>query len=172
MLHYTEVRLLSWGGVLRRFYELLPEIYLFFHLQNKTLPQLINPEWKWQFFFLTDILEMLNSFNLQLQGQGKLICNMYSHVKAFELKLQLLLRQVKNHNFIHLPAPQNLSGENPVFAFPVEKCVETLETLKAEFGVRFRELHVYAKEIRLFQNPFVANIDEAQPSYQFELSEL
>ena len=44
--------------------------------------------------------------------------------------------------------------------------------LKAEFGVRFSELHVHAKEIRLFQNPFVADIDEAQPSYQFELAEL
>ncbi|KAJ4933111.1 hypothetical protein JOQ06_029947 [Pogonophryne albipinna] len=44
--------------------------------------------------------------------------------------------------------------------------------LKAEFGVRFRILHVNAKEIRLFQNPFLADIDEAQPSYQFELAEL
>ena len=112
---------------------------------------------------------MLNSFNLQLKGQGKL---MYSHIKAFELKLKMFLRQVKNHNFIHLPATQNLSAENPVVAFPVEKRVEALETLKAEFGVRFRELHVYAKEIRLFQNPFIANIHEAQPSYQSELADL
>ncbi|KAK1888652.1 General transcription factor II-I repeat domain containing protein 2 [Dissostichus eleginoides] len=44
--------------------------------------------------------------------------------------------------------------------------------LKAEFGVRFRILHVNAKEIRLFQNPFLVDIDEAQPSYQFELAEL
>ena len=76
---------------------------------------------------------MLNSFNLQLQGQGKLICDMYSHTKAFELKLKLLFRQVKNHNFIHLPATQNLFAENPVVAFPVEKSVEALETLMAEF---------------------------------------
>ncbi|KAJ8361737.1 hypothetical protein AAFF_G00429390 [Aldrovandia affinis] len=115
---------------------------------------------------------MLNSLNLQLQGQGKLICDMYSHIKAFEVKLALLLEQVKKHNFIHLPATQNLSAENPAVPFPAEKCVEALEMLKAEFGVRFRQLHVNAKEIRLFQNPFVADIDEAQPSYQFELSEL
>ncbi|XP_027230681.2 general transcription factor II-I repeat domain-containing protein 2 [Penaeus vannamei] len=116
--------------------------------------------------------EMLNSFSLQLQGQGKLICDMYSHTKAFEVKLELLLGQVKKHSFIHLPATQNLSAENPAVSFPAEKCVEALEMLKAEFGVRFRELHVYAKEIHLFQNPFVADIDEAQPSYQFELAEL
>ena len=161
LLYYTEVRWLSRGRVLRRFYELLPEIYLFLHSQNKMVPEVIDPEWKWQFAFLTDITEMLNSFNLRLQGQGKLICDMYSHIKAFELKLKLLLRQVKNYNFIHLPATQSLSAENPVVAFPVEKCVEALETQKAEFGVRLRELHVNSKEICLFQNPFIASIDEA-----------
>lgn len=88
---------------------------------------------------------------------------MYSHIKAFEVKLALLLEQVKKHNFIHLPATQNLSAENPAVPFPAEKCVEALEMLKAEFGVRFRILHVNAKEIRLFQNPFLADIDEAQP---------
>uniref|UniRef100_A0A3B4V0U4 Uncharacterized protein n=1 Tax=Seriola dumerili TaxID=41447 RepID=A0A3B4V0U4_SERDU len=172
VLYYTEVRWLSRGRVLRRFYELLPEINAFLHSKDKTVPELIDPEWKWHLTFLTDVTEMLNSFNLQLQGQGKLICDMYSHIKAFEVKLALLLEQVKKHNFIHLPATQNLSAENPVVPFPAEKCEEALEMLKAEFGVRFRELHVNAKEIRLFQNPFVVDIDEAQPSYQFELAEL
>jgi len=172
VLYYTEVRWLSRGRVLRRFYELLPEINAFLHSKDKTVPELIDPEWKWHLAFLTDVTEMLNSLNLQLQGQGKLICDMYSHIKAFEVKLALLLEQVKKHNFIHLPATQNLSAENPAVPFPAEKCVEALEMLKAEFGVRFRQLHVNAKEIRLFQNPFLADIDEAQPSYQFELAEL
>ncbi|XP_037553998.1 general transcription factor II-I repeat domain-containing protein 2-like [Nematolebias whitei] len=172
VLYYTEVRWLSRGRVLKRFYELLPQINAFLHSQNKTVPELIDPEWKWHLAFLTDMTEMLNSFNLQLQGQGKLICEMYSHIKAFEVKLELLLGHVKKHSFIHLPATQNLSAENPAVPFPAEKCVEALEMLKAEFGARFRELHVYAKEICLFQNPFVADIDEAQPSYQFELAEL
>ena len=136
------------------------------------MPELIDPEWKWQFAFLPDITEMLIGFYLHLQGQGKLICDMYSQIKAFELKLKLLLRQVKNHNSIYFSATQNFSAENPVVAFPVEKCVEALQTLKAEFGVRFPALHVYAKEIRRFQNPFIANIDKAQPSYHFELAEL
>ncbi|KAK0141514.1 General transcription factor II-I repeat domain-containing protein 2A [Merluccius polli] len=172
VLYYTEVRWLSRGRVLRRFYELLPEINAFLHSKDKTVPELIDPEWKWHLAFLTDVTEMLNSLNLQLQGQGKLICDMYSHIKAFEVKLALLLEQVKKHNFINLPATQNLSAENPAVPFPAEKCVEALEMLKAEFGVRFRLLHVNAKEIRLFQNPFIADIDEAQPSYQFELAEL
>ncbi|XP_027230680.2 general transcription factor II-I repeat domain-containing protein 2A [Penaeus vannamei] len=104
VLYYTEVRWLSRGRVLRRFYELLLEINAFLHSQNKTVPELIDPEWKWHLAFLTDMTEMLNSFNLQLQGQGKLICDIYSHTKAFEVKLELLLGQVKKCSFIHLPA--------------------------------------------------------------------
>ena len=122
------------------------------------VPELIDPEWKWHLALLTDVTEMLNSFNLYLQEQGKLIFDMYSHIWAFEVKLALLLEQVKKHNFIHLPATQNLSAENPAVPFPAERCVEALEMLKAEFGVRFRELHVNAKDIRLFQKPLLQKL--------------
>lgn len=172
VLNHTEIRWLSRGKVLRRFYELLPDVNAFLQSKGKTVPELIDPAWKWHLAFLTDVTELLNGLNLQLQGKGKLICDMYSHMKGFEVKLRLVLEQVKKHNFTHLPATQSFSAEKPSVAFPGEKCVEALEMLKAEFGVRFRELHVHAKEIRLFQNPFVADIDEAQPSYQFELAEL
>jgi len=157
---------------LRRFYKLLREINAFLHSKDKTVLELIDPEWRWHLAFLTDVTEMLNSLNLQLQGKGKLICDMYSHIKAFEVKLALLLEQVKKHNFIHLPVTQKVFAENPAVPFPAEKCVEALEILKAEFGARFRQLNVNAKDIRLFQNPFLADIDEAQPLFQFELAEL
>ncbi len=115
---------------------------------------------------------MLNGLNLQLQGKGNLICDMYSHIKGFEVKLALLVRQVQKQEFTNLPVTQSLSTEKPVAPFPAEQSVEALEMLKAEFDVRFRELHVHAKEICLFQNPFAADIDEALPSYQFELAKL
>ncbi len=105
---------------------------------------------------------MLNGLNLQLQGKEKLICDMYSHIKTFRVKLALLVGQVQKQDFTHLPVTQSLSAEKPVAPFPAEKSVEALEMLKAEFDVRFR----------IFQNPFAADIDEALPCYQFELAEL
>ncbi|KAL3969674.1 KRAB domain-containing zinc finger protein [Sarotherodon galilaeus] len=115
-LYYTEVRWLSRGRVLKHFYELLPKINAFLHSKGKTVPELIDPEWKWHLSFLTDLTEMLNGLNLQLQDQGKLIFDMYSHIKAFKVKLALLLEQVKKHNFTHLPATQNLFAKNPALA--------------------------------------------------------
>lgn len=100
-------------------------------------------EWKWDLTFLTNVIQILNDLHLQLQGKGKLICDMYSHIKAFEVKLALLVWQVQKRDFTHLPVTQSLSTENPVAPFPAEKSVEALEMLKAEFEVRFHELHVH-----------------------------
>lgn len=71
VLYYTEVQWLSRGRVLRRFYKILSEINKFLDSQNKRVSELIDPEWKWHLAFLTDMTGMLNSLNLQLQGQGK-----------------------------------------------------------------------------------------------------
>ena len=65
-----------------------------------------------------------------------------------------------------------LSAEKPAVPFPTKKCKDALETLRAEFSVRFRELRAHVKEIRLFQNPFAADINDTLPSLQFELAEL
>ncbi|XP_073423395.1 general transcription factor II-I repeat domain-containing protein 2-like [Dendrobates tinctorius] len=84
VLYHTEVRWLSRGRVLKRFYDLLPQITEFLLSKNTEIPELNDAEWKWHLAFLTDVTELLNSFNVQLQGKGKLICDMQSHVKAFE----------------------------------------------------------------------------------------
>lgn len=157
---------------MRRFYDLLPEINTFLQSKGETVQELTDPGWKWDLAFLTDVTEVLNHLNLQLQGKGNLISDMYSHIKAFEVKLQLLLRQVQKLDFTHFPATQMYCAEKPAAPFPVAKCKDALEMLQREFSVRFRELHVNNKDIRLFQNPFAADIDDARPSLQFELAEL
>ncbi len=70
VLYHTKVRWLSRGRVLRHFYKLLPEINAFLLTKGKTVPELIDTEWKWDLAFLTDVTEMLNGLNLQLQGKG------------------------------------------------------------------------------------------------------
>lgn len=172
VLYHTEVRWLSRGRVLKRFYDLLPQITAFLLSKNKEVPELNDAEWKWHLAFLTDITELLNSFNLQLQGKGKLICDMASHVKAFEVKLGLLIKQVKEENFSHLPTTQNLSVDKPLVAFPKKTCVDSLELLQKEFQFRFKELHLHEQDIQLFRNPFSVEIENVLTIYQMELAEL
>ncbi|XP_069610761.1 general transcription factor II-I repeat domain-containing protein 2-like [Ranitomeya imitator] len=140
--------------------------------KNKEVPELSDAEWKWHLAFLTDVTELLNSLNVQLQGKGKLICDMHSHVKAFEVKLGLLMKQVTEENFCHLPLTQNLLAEKPMVAFPKETCVNSLEKLQKEFQFRFKELHLHEQDIQLFRNPFSIDIENVDAIYQMELAEL
>ncbi|XP_069502448.1 general transcription factor II-I repeat domain-containing protein 2-like [Ambystoma mexicanum] len=172
VLYHTEVRWLSRGRVLKRFYDFLPQITAFLLSKNKEVPELNDAEWKWHLAFLTDVTELLNSFNVQLQGKGKLICDMQSHVKAFEVKLGLLIKQVKEENFCHLPTTRNLLAEKPLVAFPNKTCVDSLEKLQKEFQFRFKELHLHEQDIQLFRNPFSIDIENVDTIYQMELAEL
>ncbi|XP_069486327.1 general transcription factor II-I repeat domain-containing protein 2-like [Ambystoma mexicanum] len=172
VLYHTEVRWLSRGRVLKRFYDLLPQITALLLSKNKEVPELNDAEWKWHLAFLTDVTALLNSFNVQLQGKGKLICDMQSHVKAFEVKLGLLIKQVKEENFCHLPTTQNLLAEKPLVAFPNKTCVDSLEKLQKEFQFRFKELHLHEQDIQLFRNPFSIDIENVDTIYQMELAEL
>ncbi|XP_067318488.1 general transcription factor II-I repeat domain-containing protein 2-like [Anolis sagrei] len=172
VLYHTEVHWLSQGRVLKRFYDLLPQITDFLISKNKEVPELKDTEWKWHLAFLTDVTELLNSFNVQLQGKGKLICDMQSHVKAFEVQLGILIGHVKEENFYYFPTTQNLLEEKPSVAFPNKICVESLEKLHNEFQIRFKELRLYEQDIQLFRNPFSVAIENANIIYQMELAEL
>ncbi|XP_051837153.1 general transcription factor II-I repeat domain-containing protein 2-like [Antechinus flavipes] len=169
---HTEVHWLSRGRVLKRFYDLLPQITTFLLSKNKEVPELSDAEWKWHLAFLTDVTELLNNFNMQLQEKGKLICDMQSHVKAFEVKLGLLIKQVKEENFCHLPTTQNLLAEKPLIAFPNKTCVDSLEKLRNELQFRFKELHLHEQDMQLFRNPFSVDIENVDTIYQMELAEL
>uniref|UniRef100_H0XX58 DUF4371 domain-containing protein n=1 Tax=Otolemur garnettii TaxID=30611 RepID=H0XX58_OTOGA len=154
------------------FYDLLPQITAFLLSQNKEVPELNDAEWKWHLTFLTDVTELLNSFNVQFQGNRKFVCDMQSHGKAFEVKLGLPIKQVKEENFCHLPTTQNLLVEKPLVAFPNKTCVESLEKLQKEFQFRFKELHLHKQDIQLFHNPFSTDIENVDTMYQMELAEL
>ena len=79
VLYYTDIDWLSWGRVLHHFYDLLPEINTFLQSQGEMVQELTDPERKWHLAFLTDVTEMLNHLNVQLQGKGKLISDVFPH---------------------------------------------------------------------------------------------
>lgn len=87
--YFTVVRWLSRGKVLSRFFELRNEIEIFLFDNNRPLPLLTDSEWVWKLAFLMDITKYMNDFNvfnLKLQGNDVLICDVNTLVKAFRQK--------------------------------------------------------------------------------------
>jgi len=59
-------------------------------MKGRPEPRLSNPEWIADLAFTVDMCAFLNELNVKLQGNGLLINDMVSKIKAFEQKLKLL----------------------------------------------------------------------------------
>lgn len=173
VLYHSEVRWLSRGKILKRFFELRQEIKMFMYEKLKPVSELSDSSWLWDFAFLTDITEHLNSLNLKLQGKGKLACDLFFDVRSFEAKLHLFRKQLSENNLAHFYCCGIISRDVTVkLSFPSERCIAAIELLKTEFKDRFYDFHNNAKEFRLFQNPFEMNVDEVDQLIQLELIDL
>ena len=94
LLYHTEVRWLSRGKVLKRFFALRNEISLFMKMKNKAIPLLDDPTFQCSLAFLTDVTHHVNELNVKLQGRNQIITQMYDHVKSFKVKLGLWIKQL------------------------------------------------------------------------------
>ena len=99
LLLHTDVRWLSREKFLQRFREFCPEIKEFL-LVTKLAEyiQLNDDQWLLDLAFLTDLTNMLNELNLELQGKDKNVVNMISSVNAFKRKIQHLSSKLQRHD--------------------------------------------------------------------------
>ena len=65
---YCQVRWLSRGKMLHRFFYLLSEVKTFMQRQTLQIPELENQEWICDLAFLADLNDHLNNLNINLQG--------------------------------------------------------------------------------------------------------
>ena len=107
--YLCEVRWLSRGAMLERFFELLKEIREFMVQKGEHFPQLSDPEWISNLAFLIDITKELNKLNLTLQGKEHLVNNLSEAVLSFEKRLNRWEKQLANLNFTNF----KLLKENP-----------------------------------------------------------
>jgi hypothetical protein len=77
--------------------------------KGKTVPQLPHDKWILELAFLVDI-NYLNEFNVKLKRKGKSLSDMFSDVKALEMKLKLLHKHINEQNLDHLSFLQNCFG--------------------------------------------------------------
>ena len=177
LLLYCEVRWLSQGNMLARFWK-LKRCVLQFLRENfiNELPveceQLADDEWLNDFAFLVDITQHLNDLNVKLQGSDNLFTDLYGHVAAFKVKLRLFIGQLTQKrldNFTYLKSRKDESN------IDCDKYASQIEILLEAFVSRFSDFSSDAMNVTLFSNPFavtVEQIDLLAPELQLEVIDL
>lgn len=94
VLYHQEVRWLSRGKVLKRFFDLRGEIRDFLSSKGSNVDIFSDEKWLSDLAFLVDITALLNQLNLQLQGKDHLINQLADSIRAFDVKLELLQRHL------------------------------------------------------------------------------
>ncbi|XP_058424920.1 general transcription factor II-I repeat domain-containing protein 2B isoform X4 [Diceros bicornis minor] len=168
LLYSTEIKWLSRGLVLKRFFESLEEIDSFMLSRGKPLPQLSSQDWIKDLAFLVDMTMHLNTLNVSLQGHSQIVTQMYDLIRAFLAKLCLWETHLARNNLAHFPTLKSVSRNESDGLNYIPKIVE----LKTEFQKRLSDFKLYESELTLFSSPFSMNIESVHETLQMELIDL
>jgi hypothetical protein len=169
LLYYSQVRWLSRGATLARFYELLKEIKIFLNGKGQHYDQLDDPSWVSDLAFLSDICTHLNVLNVSLQGKNLTASAMYDNVKRFVMKLKLFIAQLSKGELTHFA---NLQKIGDIEERLVRSYVTKLEALENEFERRFCEFRHLDPKFAVFSAPFTLDVEKVDGKFQLELIDL
>lgn len=173
---YCEVRWLSAGKCLEKFFALRKEIFIF--LQEMSLVKcdefmslFKDIDFLSELAFITDLTSHLNNVNLKLQRPNQTISQLVSHIDSFLRKLVLLKNHLQNDIFHFYPSCQILFteyGKDCNF----KTHLHLIESLINQFDTRFRDFETLRKDLILFENPFIVIIEEQNLDLQEKLCDL
>lgn len=156
LLLHNNVRWLSKGRVLERFWAIREEIGAFLsQLRSNKATQFsrfLEDEEKIDIVaFLVDITSHLNKLNLKLQGKDNTICDLMTAVNSFQRKLEVFREDLQG-DFAHFPSvqQQQVQRQGDLSAF-----VDFVDRLSQNFSQRFDSFPLGQQLTLFIQNPFL-----------------
>ena len=139
LLQHTEVRWLTKGNSLRRFYSLFSTVVKFFQaLDDSAGLELISI--KADIVYLSDIFMKFNEVNLQLQGNLVNLIKVKSTVLAFISKLELYKRNLGRHELFQFPSLAEVDKESTVLDDDLQEYCSHLDQLRKDMTSRFQDI--------------------------------
>jgi hypothetical protein len=165
LLLHTEVRWLSKGIFLNRFFNLFHSVLDFLENRDEKLRENLITS-KNDIAYLTDLFKIFNEVNLQLQGDELNLIKTKNVIAAFVRKLLLFKRNLGRGEYSHFPTLSAVSAKQEDL---LHYC-QHLDVLHADFTERFQDI-LNMNIPSWVLDPF-ANGDTAASNLEEELIEL
>lgn len=164
LLLHSEIRWLSAGQCLQRFFDLRKDIPIFLknEIKSDTIDmetKMRDPEFLADLAFLTDMTQHLNELNLKLQGKQHNIANLYGYVNGFKNKLILFKTSLEKYDFSFFPSCKEHYTEMRNFDYNFSDHVKYIDEVIFEFEQRFADFKKLESDLSLFTHPLTIQIE-------------
>jgi len=173
---YCEVRWLSAGKCLEKFFAIRKEIFLFLQKLSTTKCDeyklfLEDLEFLCELAFITDLTNHLNILNLKLQRGNQIISQLVSAIDSFRRQLVLFKNHIESGSLYFFPSCQILFEEHGTNC-NFQKNLYLIDFLINQFNTRFCDFEMLRNDLILLENPLTAEIEKQNVELQQELCDL
>ncbi|KAL4126234.1 hypothetical protein QTP88_010460 [Uroleucon formosanum] len=170
LILHTEIRWLSRGKILQRFFELRDEVRVFL-LETRFVGLLTDFSWLSRIAYLADVFEYLNTLNLSLQGIDIDVFHVENKIEATIKKFELWAIRVEKNSFSNFPTLQSFL-ESSCECLSREVKSEISEHLLSMAKILRKYFHQPDPNNTWIRNPFSCDIEKIENLSEQEQDEL